>query len=399
MSFDFGRLISRDHTDSVKHDGRADYFGTADVLPLWVADMDFAAPEAVTQALLARAAHPVYGYSRHPEALFEALIGWLRQRHGWRIERDWILLAPGVVPSLHAAVLAFVEAGEGVIVQPPVYFPFFSAVSATGRRLIENPLQLRDGRYRIDFAHLEQCAAQADARLLLLCSPHNPVGRVWTRQELVQLLEIAERHDLVVLSDEIHHDLIYPGQQHHVLAKLADELAIDPARVVSAVAPSKTFNIPGLGLSALIVPDRARRAALSRAFDLLHAGNYNPFSSVAFAAGYQHGAAWLDALMAYLAQTRDFVSDFARRHLPGIQIIEPEGTYLLWLDCRALCAARHWDDAALKRFFVEQARVGMNPGPVFGTGGSGFMRMNIGAPRAVIETALLRLAAAIEVAA
>ncbi len=389
---DFDLPIPRDGTDSIKHDGRADYFGTADVLPLWVADMDFAAPESVTQALLARAAHPVYGYSRHPEALFSALIDWMRQRHGWHIERDWILLAPGVVPSLHAAVLAFTAPGEGVIVQPPVYFPFFSAATATGRRLIENPLRLCDGRYQIDFAHLERCAAAPDARLLLLCSPHNPVGRVWTQDELAQVLDIAERHDLVVLSDEIHHDLIYPGQRHHVLARLA----ADPARVVTTVAPSKTFNIPGLGLSALIVPDAGRRTALSQAFDLLHAGNYNPFSSAAFTAGYRDGAAWLDALMAYLAQTRDLVAGFVRRHLPGIVMIEPEGTYLLWLDCRALCAERGWDDVALKRFCVEQARVGMNPGTVFGSGGSGFMRLNIGAPRAVIETALRRLEAALK---
>ncbi|OYY92558.1 MAG: aminotransferase [Hydrogenophilales bacterium 28-61-23] len=401
MSIDFDHPISRDGTDSVKHDGRADYFGTADVLPLWVADMDFAAPEAVTQALLVRAAHPVYGYSRYPEAMFEALIGWMRQRHGWRIERDWILPAPGVVPSLHAAVLAFAEAGEGVIVQPPVYYPFFSAVTTTGRRLIENPLKLEAGRYRIDFEHLESCAAQTKpkTRLLLLCSPHNPVGRVWSRDELAQLLDIAERHDLVVLSDEIHHDLIYPGRQHHVLVRLADELATDPGRVVTAVAPSKTFNIPGLGLSALIAPDPTRRAALSQAFDLLHAGNYNPFSSTAFAAGYRDGADWLDALMVYLADTRDYVTEFVSRNLPGIRVIEPEGTYLLWLDCRELCRARGWerghDDAALKRFFVEQARVGMSPGTVFGAGGGGFMRMNIGAPRAAIETALARMAEAI----
>lgn len=403
MSFDFAppdfdQAIPRDGTDALKHDGRADYFGTADVVPLWVADMDFAAPAAVTQALLARAAHPIYGYSRYPAALFDALIDWLGQRHGWQVERAWIMPAPGVVPSLHAAVLAFAEAGEGVIVQPPVYFPFFSAVTTTGRRLIENPLQLQAGRYRIDFEHLERCAAQTDpkARLLLLCSPHNPVGRVWTRDELARVLDIAERHDLIVLSDEIHHDLIYPGQQHHVLARLAEASATDPGRVVTALAPSKTFNIPGLGLSALIVPDPSRRAALARAFDLLHAGNYNPFSSAAFVAGYRHGAAWLDALMAYLAQTRDFVSAYARRHLPGIRVIEPEGTYLLWLDCRELCAARQWDATALQRFCVEQARVGMNPGTVFGAGGEGFMRMNIGAPRAVIVTALQRLAAALE---
>ena len=398
---DFDCPISRDGTDSVKYDGRADYFGTPDVLPLWVADMDFAAPEAVTRALLARAAHPIYGYSRYPDALFEALIDWLRQRHGWPIERDWILMAPGVVPSLHAAVLAFAAPGEGVIVQPPVYFPFFSAVTASGRRLIENPLLFHGnpdacpdenpqaGGYRIDFDHLERCAREA--RLLLLCSPHNPVGRVWAREELAQILDIARRHDLVVLSDEIHHDLVYPGQRHHVLAMLADA----PGRVVTAVAPSKTFNIPGLGLSALIVPDPARRAALARAFDLLHAGNHNPFSSAAFTAGYRDGAAWLDALMAYLAGTRDFASDRVRRDLPGIRVIAPEGTYLLWLDCRGLCHDRHWDDADLKRFFVEQARVGLNPGTVFGQGGSGFMRMNIGAPRGVIETALTRIAAAL----
>jgi cystathionine beta-lyase len=393
---DFDRAIQRVGTDSVKHDGCTDYFGTPDVLPLWVADMDFAAPEAITQALLARAAHPIYGYSRYPAAMFEALIGWMRQRHGWQIERDWVLPAPGVVPSLHAAVLAFAAAGEGVIVQPPVYFPFFSAVTATGRRLIENPLRLHDGRYEMDFEQLEQCAK--DARLLLLCSPHNPVGRVWTRVELAQVLDIAERYDLVVLSDEIHHDLIYPGQHHPVLAKLAEELAIDPARVVTAAAPSKTFNIPGLGLSVLISPDPVRRAALTKAFDLLHAGNYNPFSSAAFASGYQYGSVWLDALMLYLAQTRDYVTDFTQRNLPGIRVIEPDGTYLLWLDCRELCRERGWNDVALKHFFVEQAKVGMNPGPVFGSGGSGFMRMNIGTPRAVIETALTLIEAALEAA-
>lgn len=390
MSFDFDQSIPRDHTDSVKHDGRAEYFGTTDIMPLWVADMDFAAPAEITQALLARAAHPVYGYSRYPEAMFAAVIDWMRERHGWAVERDWVMPAPGVVPSLHAAVLAFAEAGQGVIVQPPVYFPFFSAVTATGRRLIENPLRLRDGRYEMDFAHLESCAK--DARLLLLCSPHNPVGRVWTQAELAQVLDIAERHDLVVLSDEIHHDLINPGVKHPVLATLAHH----PGRVVTAAAPSKTFNIPGLGLSVLISPDPARRAALAKAFDLLHAGNYNPFSSAAFTAGYQYGADWLDALMAYLAQTRDFAFRFGREHLSGIRVIEAEGTYLLWLDCRELCTARGWDDRTLKRFCVERAKLGMNPGTVFGSGGSGFMRMNIGAPRAVIETALNRLATSLQ---
>jgi cystathionine beta-lyase len=385
MSFDFDRIIPRVGTDALKWDGRRGVFGSEDVLPLWVADMDFAAPEAVTRALAARAAHPIYGYSLFSDAVYESLIHWLQERHGWQIERDWILMAPGVVPSLHAAVLAFAEAGEGVIVQPPVYSPFFSAVTTTGRRLIENPLAFQDGRYRIDFDHLERCAA--DARLLLLCSPHNPVGRVWTEEELRELLRIARKHRLVVLSDEIHHDLVYPGQRHLPLAALAD----DPGDIVTAVAPSKTFNIPGLGLSALVASDPARREKLRRAFDLLHVSGANPFSTTAFAAAYRNGAAWLDALMAYLAETRDEVIATLAREAPAIRAVAPEGSYLLWLDCREL----GMEDDALKRFFVEQARLGLSPGSLFGQGGSGFMRLNLGAPRSVIREATQRIVTAV----
>ena len=232
------------------------YFGTGDVIPLWVADMDFAAPEAVSRALAARAAHPVYGYTLYPDSLFDALIAWLQKRHGWAIQREWILMSPGVVPSLHAAALAFAQPGEGVIIQPPVYFPFASSVTNTGRRLVMNPLRLENGRYKIDFGQLEQCAAQG-ARLLLLCSPHNPVSRVWSREELEEILHIARRHDLIVLSDEIHADLVYPDFHHTPLAALADS----GDNIVTAVAPSKTFNIPGLGLSALIVPNPEHRAS------------------------------------------------------------------------------------------------------------------------------------------
>jgi len=321
--------------------------------------------------------------------VYEALIDWLRERHQWPVERDWIMMAPGVVPSLHAAVLAFAAAGEGVIVQPPVYFPFFSAVTATGRRLIENPLLFADGRYRIDFDHLERCAA--DARLLILCSPHNPVGRVWSEEEQREILRIARKHKLVVLSDEIHHDLIYPGQRHIPLATLADE----SDDIVTAVAPSKTFNIPGLGLSALVVSNPEQREKLRRAFDLLHVSGANPFSITAFAAAYQNGAAWLDALMAYLAETRDEVAATLAREAPTIRVVAAEGTYLLWLDCREFCREKGLDDAALNRFFIEQARLGMSPGSLFGQGGSGFMRLNLGAPHAMIREAIQRLVVAV----
>jgi len=381
VSLDFDRVIDREGSASVKWDGRAAYFGTRDVTPLWVADMDFAAPEAITRALTERAAHPVYGYTLYPDGVFDTLIGWLERRHAWRVERDEILFAPGVVPSLYAAVHAFTQAGDGVIVQPPVYYPFFSAISTLGRRVVENPLRLEGERYVIDFEHLEQCAC--NAHLLFLCSPHNPVGRVWTPDELRQVLAIARRHDLVILADEIHHDLIYPGERHTPLAALAQP----GDQLITAVAPSKTFNIPGLGLSALIADNPEHRKQLAAAFDLLHAGNHNPFSIAAFEAGYRHGDAWLDALMAYLAETRDAVTTFASARLPGLRVTPAQGTYLLWLDCRALGL----DDAALKALFVS-AGAGLSPGAVFGTGGGGFMRLNIGAPRALILAALERLA-------
>ncbi len=386
MSFDFDQAIERNGTASVKFDGRTGYFGTADVTPLWVADMDFAAPPAVTAALAARAAHPVYGYTLYPDAAYQAVIDWMRQRHGWRVERDWIVMCPGVVPTLYAAVQAFAAAGEGVIVQPPVYFPFFSAVTDPGRRLIQNPLKLDGAHYRFDFDQFEQCAADG-AKLLLLCSPHNPVGRVWQRDELAQLLAIARRYDVVVLSDEIHADLVYRGQTHTPLALLAGE----SDRIITAVAPSKTFNIPGLGLSCLIAPDPELRHAVQHVFSLLHVSASNPFSLTAFEAAYRDGASWLDALMDYLKITHDAVVAYCDEQLPGIRVIPAQGTYLLWLDCRALGMT----DVQLQAFFVQDAQVGMNPGSVFGQGGSGFMRLNLASPRRVIMAALERIQSAL----
>lgn len=385
MSWDFDRIIPRAGTGALKWDERRARFGADDVLPMWVADMDFAAPAAVTRALVERAQHPVYGYTRHPDALYESLADWLRTRHGWVIERDWVVWVPGVVPGLYAAVRAFAAPGEGVIVQPPVYPPFFSAVTDNGRRLLENPLVETDGGHVMDLAGLDRAAA--DARLLLLCSPHNPVGRVWRPDELAAMLAIARRHGLVVLSDEIHHDLVYPGGRHTPLAGLAG----DGLDVVTAVAPSKTFNIPGLGLSALIAPNPAHRVALSRVLGEFHVGTGNPFAIAAFIAAYREGAAWLDALLDYLAGNRDYALDFVARRLPGIRAVAPEGTYLLWLDCRGLGL----DDADLQAFFARRARVGLNPGLSFGSGGSGCMRFNLGAPRFLVAEALERIAAAL----
>ncbi len=393
MSVPFDQPLSRDHTCSVKFDARKTVFGREDVIPAWVADMDFAAPEAVTRALSERAAHPVYGYTLFPDSLYEAMTEWFRVRHQWDIHRDWILMAPGVVPSLHAACLAFAEAGEGVIIQPPVYPPFFSSVRLTGRSVIENPLleeRQADGSsvYRMDLDHLEQCAAREDARMLILCSPHNPVGRVWSAEELEGVLAIARKHGLVVISDEIHCDLTYPDRPAHtVLATLAQP---DDA-LITAVAPSKTFNIPGLGLSALVIPDAGRRRAIREVFESLHLPQCNPFSIAGFEAGYRDGGPWLDELMAYLRDNRDFVAETIRQRLPGIHVAAPEGTYLMWLDCRQLGLS----DKGLREFFVQQAGVGMNPGITFGDQGQGFMRLNIGCPRGVLAEILGRIEVAL----
>jgi cystathionine beta-lyase len=386
MTYEFDRLISRAGTSSLKYEARQSTFGRADVLPLWVADMDFPVPPPVQRALADRAAHPIFGYTVYPESLYDSLIGWLDTRHGWAVEREWLVLCPGVIPSLHASILALCPPGGGVIVQPPVYAPFLSAPEATGRKLLLNPLRLEERRYRFDLDELERHAMEG-ACLLILCSPHNPVGRVWDKRELQALLEICKRHDVTVISDEIHADLVYPGTIQHVpLAKLAR----DNVKVVTAVAPSKTFNIPGLGLSALIVQDEAARAAISHAFGTLHVSATNPFSIAAFEAAYREGGPWLDQLLAYLAGTREFVRDFLGQHLPRIKLIEPEGTYLLWLDCRAMGLS----DTQLKQFFVLEAAVGLSPGIMFGEQGSGFMRMNIGAPRSVIQQALENIAQA-----
>ena len=383
MTYNFDAPVSRTGTASEKWDGAEAYFGRADIAPLWVADMDFAAPPEVTAALTARARHPVYGYTFATDEVYESVIAWLKVRHGWHVEREWVLLAPGVVPSIHAAIQACTTVDEAVIVQPPVYAPFFKAVATLGRPLLENPLRREQGRYRMDFEHLEQCATQG-AKLLLLCSPHNPVGRVWQTEELNEILRIARQYRMTVFADEIHADLVYPEFSHIPLARLADR----QDSVITGVAPSKTFNIPGLGLSALIIPEATQRAKMAHIFarQAVHTGN--PFSLAAFAAAYRHGGPWRDAVMLYLRDNRDAAMRFVAERLPGIDAIAAEGTYLLWLDCRGL----RMNDSELHDFFVRRCAVGLSPGTVFGTGGSRFMRLNLAAPQVLLLEALTRVA-------
>lgn len=382
--FDFDQSISRADTGAQKYDNRQTIFGRPDVIPLWVADMDFAVPPEVSAALQARASHPVFGYHQFPESLYQALQNWYQKRFDWTIERQHILMCPGVVPSIHAVINALTDPGDGVIVQSPVYFPFFSAVTETGRQLVLNPLLETVNGYQMNLPELE-AQAKAGAKMLLLCSPHNPVGRVWREDELNALLVIAEQYELIIISDEIHMDLVFAEHRHIPLTTLAE-----PGRVITTISASKTFNIAGLNLSSLIIENSQQLRAIEAEFKRWHVSAANPFSIVATEAAYQSGAEWLDALMIYLAQNRDWIMDFFKAEIAGIQIKPIEGTYLLWLDCRAMGL----DDKALKQFFIEDCGVGMNPGAMFGVGGIGFMRMNIAAPRALLQQACRRISTA-----
>ncbi|HET6587205.1 MAG TPA: PatB family C-S lyase [Oleiagrimonas sp.] len=377
--FDFDQTIDRGGTHSVKFDARAAVFGDADVTPLWVADMDFAVAPCISDAVTARARHPVYGYTLVPDSLYQAVIDWHAERHGWHIERDDIMLTPGTLPALSTAIEAFTQTGDGVVIQPPVYGPFAALTETAGRKVAANPLIETDGHHSIDLDHLEHCAVDG-ARLLLLCNPHNPVGRVWSRSELEAILDISRRHGLTVVSDDIHGDLTYSDADYVPLGRLARS----DDRVISAISPCKTFNIQGLALTALTVPDPACRAALAGVLAARRLDNFNPFSLAAAEAAWRHGGPWRDALVTYLQTTRDALVDHVHRHLAPIRVTSPQAGYLMWLDCRAL----GMDDAELRRFFIERCRLGLNPGVDFGAGGSGFMRLNIASPRARIMQAL-----------
>lgn len=383
--FDLDKPLDRTHTDSLKWDARRTVFGTEDVLPLWVADMDFATPPVVQQALLTRAAHPIYGYTRTPDSLVEALHGWFERRHHWSIEPAHVLWFPGTVPSIVAAILALTERGDGIIVPTPAYPPFFSAVERNARRLCVSPLVRENGRYVLDFESMETLAKEG-AKMLLLCSPHNPVGRVWTHDELDRIVDIAMRYQLIVLSDEVHADFVYPGNTHTIFAHYAP----DDLRVITALSPAKTFNIPGLALTAVVVSHADDRRRLQRVLEASHLSATHPFSMAAFEAAYTHGDAWFDALLAYLDDNRRWLHTQIQS-IPSLYMDLPESTYLAWLDCSRL----ERSPGQLRKFFIKTARLGLNPGLNFGKDGALHMRMNFGTQRVILTEAIERLRAAL----
>jgi len=383
-TFDFDKIISRRHTGCSKWDALGQVFGSEDVLPLWVADMDFSSPVAVSNTIIERANHPIYAYNTQEESLYQSFIQWVKRRHNWEIEKDWILLAPGVVPSIILSIFALSQPGNGIIIQSPVYTPFFASIKDNDREVIENPLISKNGRYEIDFDDLEQKLANPNNKLLLLCSPHNPVGRVWSRAELTKIYELCQRYEVDVLSDEIHSDLVYEGHKHTVFASLGTPVC---KQSVTFMAASKTFNVAGLNFSFIVVPCKRRRALIEAWFNKLHLRRGNLFGVLATEVAYNQGDAWLNALLPYLEKNADALVEFVQTRLPAVKVVKPEGTYLAWLDFRAYFT----DAKELENFLVYKAKVGLNAGKNFGSQGEGFARINLATQRSVLLEALTRI--------
>lgn len=383
MKYNFDEIVPREGTNCIKWDARNWIFNTDDVLPLWVADMDFRTPDFIVDAIKKRAEHEVYGYTFKPDSYFEAVIKWMKCRYDWEIKKEWISFSPGVVSGLTFAIETFSKPGEGVIVQPPVYFPFFDSIKGTKRKLLENPLKIENGRYTFDIEDLKS-KIDKNTKLLLLCNPQNPGGMVWTKNELTELTAICLENDILVISDEIHSDLVYDGQQHIPLPTISEEVS---QNCVVCMAPSKTFNVAGLSSSLVIIPNKTKFNRYERTLNVGHVGMGNIFGTVALESAYTHGDEWLGQLLDYLWENYLFLENFIKKYLPKIKVMKPEATYLIWLDFREY----GMNDNELFQFAIKEAKVGLNNGGRFGTGGDGWLRINIGCPRVILEEALDRL--------
>ena len=388
MPYNFDEIIDRQNTNSLKYDFASERGMPEDLLPLWVADMDFRTPPAVVDALVQAAQHGIFGYSDAKDDYFHAVQHWLTTRLNWHVEKDWLIKAPGVVFAIANSVRALTGPDDAVIIQQPVYYPFESVVRDNGRRLVVNELLYSDGRYSIDYDDFEAKIVANQVKLFILCNPHNPVGRVWTRTELEQLGEICLRHQVRVISDEIHADFIYSGYQHEVFANLRPELA---AITVTCTAPSKTFNLAGLQVSNLFASNREIKHAIVHEIHRSGYSQLNTLGLVACQAAYEYGAEWLDELIAYLQENLTTIRRFLQERLPEIRLVEPEGTYLAWLDCSGLGLS----EAERQDLIVHQAKLWLDKGSMFGAGGEHFERINYACPRKVLQQALERLEQAV----
>jgi len=390
MTYNFDEIIERRGTDSVKWNGSPagakPEGGRAELLPLWVADMDFRSPQVVLDAIAKRVEHGLFGYTVHPASYLAATREWLAMRHGWEVASDSLVPVPGVVPSIQIAIEAFTHPGDKVIIQPPVYHPFRLVVIANGRQVVENPLRRNGPRYEMDFDQLAR-VIDGDTRLLVLCSPHNPVGRVWQEEELRNLVDLCADRGVIIVSDEIHSDLILAGNRHLPTGLAAGAKA---DRVVTLVSATKSYNLSSLSCAAAVVPDSSLRSRFKRQIERAALNHHNPLSLTASEAAYRHGADWLEALLAYLAANYRFLVAYLKEHAPALEVIPLEGTYLAWIDC----SRTGLSDAEMTIRLLAEG-VWLEEGTKYGTGGSGFQRLNFACPRATLEEGLSRLTRAL----
>ena len=369
MSWNFDEPAWREGTDCIKYDLREEIFGIKDVIPMWVADMDFKCPDFIVESLQNRLNHEIYGYSLRPRDYYLSIIDWFKKRHNLLIEKEWITFCPGIVPALNFCTLAYTDPGDSIIVQPPVYFPFFTAVESHGRKIIYNKLIENEGKWVMDYNSLVD-SVDAKTKMIIISNPHNPVGRAWTAEELNKLADICLKNNILILSDEIHCDLVLPGFSHVPIASLSEKIA---ENTITCIAPSKTFNLAGLATSSVIISNSVLRKSFNSVIENLHIGSGNIFGTTASVAAYSYGHHWLDALLDYIDNNIDFVENYCRKMIPEIIPVQPEATYMIWLDCRKFGMT----GKELQHFFVYKAGVGLNEGSTFGPGGEGFMRMNL----------------------
>lgn len=386
--YNFDEIIDRKGTSCVKYDGLKNaYQGKENLIPLWVADMDFATPDFIVEALKKRCEHPVFGYTFDDDEYYESIQTWLDYKYHWKTEREWISYIPGIVKGIGLAVQCFTQPGDKVIIQPPVYHPFRLVPTRMGREVVYNPLKLEDGVYKMDFEQLESLIDK-DCKMLILSNPHNPGGVVWEKEALVKLAQICSAHGILVISDEIHAEMTYPQFRHHPFATVSEEAA---ACSVTFMAPSKTFNIAGIVSSYALVPDSRIR---EKFYSFLEAGELNAgtiFAFTATKAAYTYGAEWLQQMRSYVIENINFVDEYLKKNIPQIKVYRPQASFLVWLDCRELKLTQ----PELVQLFEDKAGLALNDGTMFGKEGEGFMRLNIGCPRSILNQALESLKKAI----
>lgn len=382
MKYNFDTVVPREGTFCEKYDQRQRIFGRSEVIPMWVADMDFASPAPVLEAIARRLQHPILGYSYRSDSYWQSIVEWVDRRNGWKIDPSWLEFVPGVVPGLVLALRAFTQPGDGVVIQPPVYHPFARQTRLNDREVINNPVRLVGNRYEIDFEDLDR--KLAGAKVFLMSNPHNPTGRVFTREELTRIGELCVKHDVLILADEIHSDLIYHPHKHIPIASLDERFA---ARTLTFIAPSKTFNLAGLSTASVIISNATLLRQFRYEISKLHADQGSIFGTIALEAAYRYGEEWLEALLAYLKGNIDYVLTFLQEKMPSVRAVRPEGTYLMWIDFSAWPMSHE----ELTRFMIEKAGLGLNEGSMFGEEGRGWMRMNIATRREVVRQAMNQL--------